>query len=111
MMTPEKVFCPNLDCPAKGQVGQGNIRSHSQKEKRYGCEVCGKTFAATKGTIFYRLQSEPQTVILVLTLLTYGCPGQAIVAAFGFDERTVKDWWHKAGQHCQAVHQRMVGQS
>jgi hypothetical protein len=29
----------------------------------------------------------------VVTLLAHGCPVQAIVAAFGFDERTVADWW------------------
>jgi hypothetical protein len=28
-------------------------------------------------------------VIAVVTLLAYGCPLQAIVAAFGLDERTV----------------------
>jgi hypothetical protein len=65
----------------------------------------------TKGSIFYRLKTEPGTVLLVLTLLTYGCPVQAIVAAFGFDERTVKDWWRRAGHHCQRVHEHVVGRS
>jgi hypothetical protein len=63
-----------------------------------------------KGSIFYRLKTAPQTVILVLTLLAYGCPVQAIVVAFGFDERTVKEWWRRAGQHCQTVHEQVVGQ-
>ncbi len=26
------VFCPNLVCPARGQVGKGNIVVHSQQE-------------------------------------------------------------------------------
>jgi len=30
-------------------------------------------------------------VVLVVTLLAHGCPVQAIVAAFGFDERTVAE--------------------
>ncbi len=111
MMNPEAVFCLNIDCPARGQVGKGNISVHSQKEKRYGCEACEATFVATKGTIFYRLRTDPKTVILVLSLLAYGCPVQAIVAGFGFDERTVKNWWSKAGAHCQKVHERVVGQS
>lgn len=110
-MNPQAIFCPNLDCPARGQVGKRNIRVHSQKEQRYGCEVCNETFAATKGSLFYRLKTEPTTVMLVLTLLAYGCPVQAVVAAFGFDERTVKNWWQKAGAHCQKVHERIVGQS
>jgi hypothetical protein len=70
--------------------------------------VCGDTFSASKGTIFYRLRTEPAKVILVLTLLAYGCPTQAIVMAFGLDERTVKDWWQRAGTQCESFHQYMV---
>ena len=110
-MNPQEIFCPNLDCPARGQVGAGNISVHSQKAQRYECEVCGTTFAASTGTVFYRLKTEAQVVLIVLTLLAHGCPLQAIVAAYGFDERTVKSWWQRAGQHCQKVHEHTVGQS
>lgn len=109
-MNPEAVFCPNVACPARGRVGAGNIGIHSQREQRYACEVCQETFAATKGTIFYRLKTEPTVVMLVITLLANGCPVPAIVAAYGFDERTVKDWWRRAGRHCQKVHEQVVGQ-
>jgi transposase-like protein len=109
-MNPESVFCPNLSCPAKGQRGRGNITIHSVQEKRYECQVCNKTFSATKGSIFYRLHTDPVTVMLVITLLAFGCPPQAIVVAFGFDERTVKDWWRRAGEHCEGVHRHVVGQ-
>jgi hypothetical protein len=47
-------------------------------------------------------------VTLVLTLLSHGRPLQAMVAAFGFDERTVASWLSRAGQHCQQVHQHLV---
>ena len=110
-MNLEQIFCPNLACQARGQCGRGNISVHSLKEKRCHCSICKKTFSVSKGTIFYRLKTEPQTVILVLLLLAYGCPVQAIVVAFGFDERTVKAWWRRAGQHCQEVHEHMVGRS
>lgn len=110
-MNPQKVFCPKIDCPARGQVNQGNISVHSEQEQRYACEVCQTTFAATKGTIFYRLKTDAQVVMVVITLLAYGCPLQAIVAAYGFDERTIKSWWQRAGEHCQKVHAHLVGQS
>ena len=110
-MNPQDVFCPNIDCPARGQRGQGNIGIHDQNEKRYRCSVCHDTFVATKGTLFYRLRTDPQMVIWVITLLAYGCPLQAIVKTFGFDERTVKAWWQRAGVHCRAVHDYTVGQS
>ncbi len=47
-------------------------------------------------------------MLLVIALLVYGCPIQAIVQAFEFDERTVRSWWQRAGQHCQALHERLV---
>ena len=109
-MDPQSVFCPNPDCPARGQAGEGNIRVHSRKEQRYRCRVCGRTFAARNGTAFYRLRTAEETVTLVITLLAYGCPVQAIVAAFGVDERTVASWHMRAGQHCQRVHAHLVEQ-
>jgi len=47
-------------------------------------------------------------VTLVVTLIAYGCPVQAIVAAFHLDERTVMAWQVRSGQHCQEVHQHLV---
>ncbi len=107
-MDPQTPFCPNPECCARGQAGQGNIRVHSQSERRYRCTTCGRTFAATTGTPFYRLKHAADLVTLVLTLLCYGCPLQAIVAAFGLDERTVAAWQDRAGQHCQWVHEQLV---
>jgi transposase-like protein len=109
-MNPHTVFCPNLSCPARGQQGKGNVGVHSEIEHRYICHECDATFSATKGTIFYRLRTDAVTVMLVITLMAYGCPVPAIVKAFGFDERTVKSWWQRAGVHCQAVHEEMVEQ-
>jgi transposase-like protein len=100
-----------MECPARGQTGKGNIHVHSQKEVRYVCEVCQQTFSARKGTIFYRLRSDPVIVMYVISLLAYGCPVQAIVKAFGLDERTVADWHERAGRHCQNVHEHLVEKS
>jgi transposase-like protein len=109
-MDPQGQFCHNLDCPARGQVGQGNIGVHSQAEQRYLCHTCGRTFVGTRGTPFYRLRTAADQVTLVLTLLCHGCPPQAIVAAFGLDERTVAVWLARAGHHCQQVHAHLVQQ-
>ena len=109
-MDPQKVFCPNLDCPARGQVGRGNIGIHSQKERRYLCRQCQRTFAARKGTTFYRLRTAEETVTLVISLLANGCPVQAVVVAFGLDERTVQGWHTRAGQQSRQVHQQLVEQ-
>ena len=109
-MDPQTQVCPNMSCPARGKSGKGNIVVHSRKEARYQCTACGKTFAATSGTPFYRLHHSLDLVTCVVTLIAYGCPVQAIVAAFGLDERTVADWQARAGQHCQQVHAHLVEQ-
>ena len=110
-MNPQELFCPNMDCPARGHTGKGNIHVHSQKDKRCICDVCGQTFTTTTGTIFYRLRSDPQLVMWEIILLAYSCPIQAIVKAFGLDERTVCEWQARAGQHCQQVHEHLVEDS
>jgi len=86
------------------------VRIHSRKDQRLLCTACHKTFAATKGTVFYRLRTTAETVSLLITLLAHGCPLQAIVAACGFNERTVAAGWRRAGGQGQAVQEPLVEQ-
>src|SRR6266850_14322 len=65
VMDPTTVFCPNLACPARGQTGQGHIGIHAQKEQRFICRACHKTFSATQGTACSRLRTAAETVALV----------------------------------------------
>jgi transposase-like protein len=103
-MDPHLQFCPNFDCLHRGKTDLSNIRVHSQKDRRFRCTACGKTFAATRSTPYYRLHKPLELVTLVLTLLCHGCPRQAIVAAYGLDERTVADWQQRGGRHSQRFH-------
>ena len=107
-MNPQAVFCPNLDCAARGRVGEGTIWVHSRTPPRYRCRVCGKTFGARLGTPFYRRHTNEATMTTILTLLAYGCPIAAVVVAFGVQRQTVSDWLDAAGQQCGAVHQHLV---
>ena len=109
-MDPATVFCPHRACHARGQIGQGNIGLHAQKDQRFLCKACRKTFSATPGTVFYRLRTSAETVVLVVTLLAHGCLLHTIVAAFGFDERTVAAWWARSGRQGQAVQEPLVEQ-
>src|SRR6266446_938154 len=109
-MDASRQFCPNLECKARGQVGQGNIVVHSRSRPRYRCKTCGKTFSAREGTMFAGLRKPTELIVVVVTLLAYGCPVQAIVHAFGLDERTVASWRDRAGQHCEKLHQALVEQ-
>ena len=82
-MDPQDHFCRNRACRAYGRAGEGHVVIHSRAERRYRCKRCRRTFAETAGTALYRLRTARDEVVTVVTLLAYGCPVQAIVAAFG----------------------------
>src|SRR2546428_5960147 len=107
---PHNHILPQSALPCQSQTGQGNIGIHSQKAQRFICHACHTTFSARKGTVFYRLRTSVDTVVIVVTLLAHGCPVQAIVAAFGFDERTVAAGWARSGRQGQAVQEYLVEQ-
>jgi transposase-like protein len=88
-VNPHEQFCHNKECRAYGREGEEHIVIHSQKERRYRCKRGRRTFTQTTGTALYRLHKPKELMFLVITLLAHGCPLQAIVAAFGLDERTV----------------------
>lgn len=54
-MNSQEQGCHNARCWVYGCKGTGQIVIHSQKEERYRCKRCGKTFSATKGTALYRI--------------------------------------------------------
>jgi IS1 family transposase len=109
-MNASETFCPNAGCIARGKIGQGNIVIHGRKRPRYKCKTCGRTFSAKEGTMFAGLRKPTSLIVIVVTLLAYGCPLQAIVHAFELDERTVANWRDRAGSHCEKVHKDKIEQ-
>jgi transposase-like protein len=107
-MDPQRRFCHNPECWAYGRAEEGHIVIHSRKERRYRCKRCGQTFSATKGTALYRAHKPHELVVTIVTLLAYGCPHQAIVAAFSLDERTVARWQRESGRQCLRVHEHII---
>jgi transposase-like protein len=99
-----------MDCPARGQIGKGNIGIHSQKRRRYACSACKTTFSARAGTLFFRRRTAEDTITQVVTLVSYGCPVPAIEVAFALQAQTVREWVEAAGVHTQAVHHAEVVQ-
>lgn len=70
-MDPRNRFCHNQYCWAYGRAGEGHIVVHSQKERRYKCKRCAKTFSETKGSALYRMHKPHELVAAVVTLLAY----------------------------------------
>src|SRR5258708_18134017 len=54
------------------------------------------------------LRKPEELIVIVVTLLAYGCPVEAIVHALEVDERTVARWQERAGRHCQKLHEDQV---
>jgi transposase-like protein len=104
------LFCPNRDCPARGQTGQGNLGLHSRTEPRLICQQCHKPCTGRKGTAFSRLRTPAETVSRVRPLVAQGCPVPAIVVACGFAERRVAAWFARAGRQAPAVQAHWVEQ-
>lgn len=94
---PDDLFCPNPTCAAYGHTGVASLRCHSRQEQRYRCTVCGKTFAATACTPYYRLHKTAEVFTIVVTLLSLGCPLQAVAA-----------WLRRAGTHAAHLHHQLV---
>jgi transposase-like protein len=74
-MDPREQFCHNPRCWAYARPGEGHVVIHSQRERRYQCKRCRKTFSATTGTALYRAHTPHDLVARVVTLLAYGCCG------------------------------------
>ena len=72
--------------------------------------ILRRTGIKREGTMFAGLRKPTDLIVIVITLVAYGCPVQAIVHAFGLDERTVASWRERAGQYCEQVHQALVEQ-
>ena len=107
-MDPRTRFCHNPDCPARGNAGSATSASIAARSGATAAPPAVRTFAETRDTPLYRLKKTAELVTIVLTLLCHGCPLQAIVAAFGLDERTVADWRDRAGRHGQRFHEHHV---
>jgi len=103
VLNPALMTCPT--CSEAQRIG-----IHSYAERRYRCHGCGRTFAETQGTAFFGLHYPIGVVVLVVTLLAFGCPVAAIVAAFYLDERTVLSWHRKASRHGHRVQATMAQQ-
>ena len=107
-MDPRGQCCRSRACRAYGQAGQGHVVIHSRAERRYRWKRCRRTFVETAGTALYQLRTARDEVVLVLSLLACGCPVQAIVAAFGLDERTAARRQARAGAQGRRVHEHLV---
>ena len=83
------IACANEQCSKHGKPDQGNIVLHGfsklkrGRRRRYRCRVCGKTFGATSGTPYKRLQYPLRAFDRVAALSVEGMNKSAIARIEG----------------------------
>lgn len=105
LVTPS-AFCWNPDCPAYGQVQQGNIRRFGRTRKgtqRFQCRTCQHTFVETIGTVFYGRRYDQATILDCLALLAERTSLAALHRTKGIKEDTVLDWLREAAKHVEQI--------
>lgn len=96
-------FCDNSACASYGQIGQGNIRTHSRQQQQVYCKACKQIWVITKGTFFYHLKSPISLVLEVLWLLAEGMGLRAVCRTKGITTDAVGEWIVKAAAHVNEV--------
>jgi hypothetical protein len=107
---PRRYFARTCNAWQEGKSGKAILSSTDGSDRATAARPAERPQVAKEGTLFAGLRKPTEVIVLVVTLLAYGCPVQAIVHAFGLDERTVARWRDRAGAQCERVHQAVVEQ-
>ncbi|MCA1837562.1 MAG: hypothetical protein LC674_01920 [Actinobacteria bacterium] len=105
-LTSTGTFCPKKGCQHYAKVGAGNIIKFGRSKQgvqRYRCKSCGSTFAATRGTLFYRKRTPVKDILETLALLAEGVRISSLSRAKGFKADTILSWLREAAQHSEAL--------
>ncbi len=104
---PDGLYCPNPDCARFGQEEGRQLERHcyygSRPSTQYLCRACGKTFAETKGTFFYRLRTPRDKVLQALAMVAEQGGIRSTGRAMGVDKDTIQRWVDRAGRYVQEV--------
>src|SRR5215469_16529572 len=108
---PRRYFARIWSAKQEEKSGKAILSAMGASAHATGARPAAKRKVAKEGTVFAGLRKPAELIVTVVTLLAYGCPVQAIVQAFGLDERTVAAWRDRAGAHCQRVHEALIAQA
>jgi len=103
-------FCPNEACPdyQKLQINQSkpNVIKAGKTRKgvqRFKCQICGKYFVETTGTIFYRKRTPEHEILETLALLAEGNRISSLTRVKGHKEDTILSWLREAARHTEEL--------
>src|SRR3981189_3733203 len=86
--------CPNPDCPACGQRGQGNLRLHGWSGRGHRirclhCATCGTDFSERANTPLCVLRTDEATLVAIARHLAEGTSCRATARLCGVGLNTV----------------------
>lgn len=105
-------FCPNPACSDYEELG-GKIIKHGRTRagvQRYKCLICGRTFTATRGTIFYRRRTAEAEILECLALLAEGSRISSVSRVKGHKEDTAAEWLLEAAGHAELVENALLSE-
>ena len=97
-------WCDNAFCPDCGKIDAGNIKMHSDAERRFRCTTCQCTFSADKGTFFETLRTPRPILLDVVAMLVERNSLRAISRIKHCTADAALHWLDLAGQQGAAVH-------
>ena len=105
--------CPNPDCPAYGQRGQGNLRLHGwsgsgHRIRCLHCATCGTDFSERANTPLFGLRTTPDKLVAIAEHLADGCGVRATARLCKVGRNTVLRFTQRFGQHAELFHDQEV---
>lgn len=108
--------CPNKHCSAYGVIPDAQSKGavikygHSKTgRQRYQCTLCGHTFTATIGTIFYRRHTPDDEIVSALSQIAEGSRLSSVARTTGHKIDTMSEWLKSAGEQSAALEQWLLG--
>jgi transposase-like protein len=108
-----EIVCENRDCRSYRKTGT-HIRRYGKTRKgvqRYQCKWCKATFTQTKGSFFYNLHTNPDTILECFTLVSQGRAFSSIRRLKGIKEDTLVSWLRMASAHVEEVESLLIAQN
>ena len=105
--------CPNPDCPAYGQRGQGNLRLHGwsgrgQRIRCLRCATCGHDFSERANTPLLGLRTSPEKLVAIAEHLADGTGARATARLCKVSLNTVLRFTQRFGGHAELFHDCQV---
>jgi hypothetical protein len=108
MLEIDFIYCPNKGCKDYGLQGHGNVGirgnygKHKNRKLLY-CRTCGKRFAASTSTAFYRLHLSEDAIKQIMHHAAEGAGIESTARSLNIDKGIVQRVILRAGERCESV--------